>query len=371
MQGALDEFLVDKLYKNINLIDVGLFNALLPKKNSRDSNSCQLICPACWSHSAYHYFGSPSIACNICKKHTPLVYALKLVNDLSHESAAISLCSSIKLKIPEHLLKNTAKRAHHSKPIHKEKLEIKIVSVYQLLRDNLISHNNLVNELVKVGFTQELMKKAPLGYFEPSLENNSYQELVFDNAINGVAVPWFITKGKIFLWGYTGSLLKSAYTPFPTMKHFPPCHFYHPINKSNDFIIVVRDPILASLLIARKIPACAVGDENALNVCARLFSKYVGTIYVLTSQKDDFSEAIKKYNKNTLFVDADSTITLGPYFGAYYKRFVEWPVARLRDARSHSKAKAVYGLSDMLKQGVRFEEAVLKINDKFNLNIRF
>lgn len=376
---SLIEFVKAELYPKLNVYESGFLSPLL--LNARSAGGCfDLICPRCWSHSAHHYLGSSLVSCGNCNAQTSILDSMVLTGEYTLESAAEAICEYVgvypsgkkTLKLSEASSSSSIKLEKKNRPkkISCEKPEIKVPPAKLLshLRVWLKKDPLAKADLIKAGWSEALMLKAPIGKI------NSVQALrsiycgmlpldLYRSASkikSGIVVPWFISDSEVSLWGYSGSILNSAPSNISFATYdIPPCHAYHPVNKRHNWLVVVRDPLLASLLIARGIPCCAVGDSATLKSCVAWFAKAKSQLYILSSRDDDLFSDISKQNSKAINLDSNELISFGPYSGQYYKRFVDWPELRFKEVNKNtgSELEVIELLLKLLKSGLTLEQA--------------
>lgn len=376
---SLIEFVKAELYPKLNVYESGFLSPLL--LNARSAGGAfDLICPNCWSHSANHYLGSSLVSCGNCNVQTSIIDAMFLTGEYTHETAAEAICEfvgiypsgnkTLKPKAGSSSCTLKLQKYNRAKKNTSDKSEVKVppAKLLSSLRGWLQKDPQAKADLIKAGWSEALILKSPIGKI------NSVQALrsiycgmlplsLYRSASlikNGIVVPWFISDSEVALWGYSGSIQSVAPSniSFAT-KDIPPCHAYHPINKRQNWLVVVRDPLLASLLIARGVPSCAVGNSTTLKSCVAWFAKSKSQLYILSSRDDDLFSYISKSNSRSINLNSNELISFGPYTGHYYKKFVDWPELRFKEVNKKIglELEVIELILKLLKSGLTLDQA--------------
>ncbi|UMM06872.1 hypothetical protein MKR81_26795 (plasmid) [Vibrio campbellii] len=376
MNKKLREFVTGKLYAKLNLFDCKLLQELRPVLR-KDNISCELICPACWNHSAYHYFGTAIVTCTNCNEQTDLIAAMVATGEHTEETAVEEIAKKLSIVIPSYV--NPRKNPPEKKPIAQniQKEQISKIDAGWLvsqLRLWLTNDRDTVGVLEKCGWTKELLAKAPIGKlpspdalieaWDGRLPEGLFRSI--KDTKGGIVVPWFNGRNEVLLWGYEGSMLENEPKKFVFGESLLPCHIHHPVNRRNRWLVVVADPVLASLLIARGIPACAVGGNETVALCAKWFETSDKDVFVMSESSSPLFSEIVKHAKNAKPLKKVEPLAFGPYHGAYYKRFTKWPISRFQTPEVQLfNVKQVIGLlSTLLDAEMPLDEAIDVIKQK-------
>jgi hypothetical protein len=378
----LREFVTSKLYPRLNLLDCKLLQELRPVLR-QDNISCELICPTCWNHSAYHYFGSAIVTCTACREQTDLLDAMVATGAHTEENGVDEIANKLSVVIPSHVLnppKLSAKKSNTKKVKKEQKPKVDAAWLLSQLRLWLTNDQDAVCELEKCGWTKELLAKAPIGKLpSPDALINAWDGRLPDGLFQsfkgmkgGVVVPWFNGRNDVLLWGYEGSILESKPKRFVYGDSLLPCHIYHPVHRRNRWLVVVADPVLASLLIARGIPACAVGGDDTAALCAKWFATTDKDVFVMGETSSVMFSEIAKHSKYAKPLKKVEPLAFGPYHGAYYKRFTKWPASRFQAPEEEFfNVKQVIGiLSTLLDAEMPLDEAIEVIKEKTGYEVQ-
>ncbi|HBC3404954.1 MULTISPECIES: hypothetical protein [Vibrio] len=370
MSNRLNTYLSEKFYPLYKLTRNDLFNGLRPIEKS-DGKSCSLVCPSCWGNDAFHYFGTASIRCNSCHQHTTLVSALCLLDEVTEQEAAKRLLESAGFALPP-IVDITAEPHDKAETESKKSSAITTRWLLDQLRLWLKDNDDAIESLLSSGWEKELLFKAPIGYLPSS---RAIQNVVTDRLPtslyksvrkikNGIVVPWVLPNHDVFLWGYNDSLQQNQPSFDISIKPSSPCHLNHPVNLKSEWLLVVEDPILASLLLARRIPACAVGDESLSELSSKGLQGVKKSIFILAEADSVAVKNIQKYSPNAKVVEEVKPIAFGPYHGAYYRRFTKWHVSRFKKIATVvpnnvlSDEQIILMLSALVDAEMSFDEAV-------------
>ena len=380
MDKKLHNFIAEKLYPSLNIIEADLLQELRPAIR-KDKKSCDLVCPDCWNATAFHYFGTGSITCSSCMAQTDLLDALVATSVQSLESALETVLKKLSIVIPPEISGKPKPTKKAAKPVRTKPTTQKLAKVngswlLSQLRLWLKEDELAVAELEKCGWSADLISKSPVGYLpskkafteliDGRLPSGLYKSL---NTIDsGLVVPWFIGNTDVVLWGYSGSITTSSPAKVPLESLTIACHLHHPILKRHSWMVVVADPLLASLLIGRGIPACAVGDEQICPISSKSLAKVEKELYVIAEADSQMFKDIAKHSTKAKLLDNVTPLDFGPYHGAYYRRFCKWPFSRFKKLApaepTYSIQQVIGMLSAMLDAEVPFDDAVDVIKNK-------
>lgn len=349
MSNRLNTYLSEKFYPQFKLTRSEMFGGLRPVEKA-DGKSCSLVCPSCWSKEAFHYFGTASISCKSCLEHTTLVSALCMLEEVTEQEAANRLLESVGVALPPIV---DGSNTRHGNDVVESKRPPVVTTRWLLdqMRLWLKDNDDAIESLLSTGWEHDLLFKAPIGFLPSS---RSIQDVVTDRLpsslyksvrkINrGIVVPWVLPNNDVLLWGYNGSLQQTIPCYDSSIRPNTPCHINHPVNIKSDWIVVVEDPLLASLLLARRIPACAVGNTSLSEFSSKGLFAIRKSVYILAEPDSETVRHIKKVVPGARLVDEVKPIAFGPYHGAYYRRFIKWPVSRFK---KEAKVIANNDLSD-------------------------
>ncbi|HHY0525371.1 TPA: hypothetical protein ACVU4L_002030 [Vibrio parahaemolyticus] len=371
MLNRLNQYLSEKFYSTFKLTNSSLFHGLRPIEKN-DGKSCTLVCPSCWSNDAFHYFGTGSISCNNCHEHTSLVSALGMLNECTEIDAAKNLLQSSCLALPPAIFGAGGEKGTSADKASDKHATVTTRWLLEQLKLWLKANEEAVESLVMSGWDKELLFKAPLGYL-PS--GSAIQSVVRERlpislyksarAVNkGIVVPWVLPNNDVFLWGYRDSLQLGEPVNEKSIRPPTPCHMNHPINIKSDWLVVVADPILASLLLAKRIPACAIGDSTLSEFSCKGLKGVNKTIYIVAEKESMTVSHVLAHVPNAHVVDEVKPIAFGPYHGAYYRRFNKWPVSRFKKVEpvyptpALSNEQIIAMLSTLIDNEMSFVEAV-------------
>ena len=380
MDKKLHNFIAEKLYPSLNIIEADLLQELRPAIR-KDKKSCDLVCPDCWNATAFHYFGTGSISCSSCMAQTDILDALVATSDQSLESALETVLKKLSIVIPPEISGKPKPSKQAAKPVRTKPTTQKLAKVnggwlLSQLRLWLKEDEQTVVELEKCGWSADLISKSPVGYLpskkaftdliDGRLPTGLYKSL--DTIESGLVVPWFIGNTDVVLWGYSGSITTSSPAEVPLESLTIACHLHHPIHKRHSWMVVVADPLLASLLIGRGIPACAVGDEQICPISSKSLAKVEKELYVMAEADSQMFKDIVNHSPNAKLLDNVAPLAFGPYHGAYYRRFCKWPFSRFKKLApaepTYSIQQVIGMLSAMLDAEVPFDDAVDVIKNK-------
>lgn len=380
MDDKLHNFIVEKLYPALNIIEADLLHELRPKVRN-DAKACDLVCPECWNATAFHYFGTGSISCSGCRSQTDLLDALVATSGLSLEAALEAVLKKLSIVIPPEIRgnSNTARKVakcSNAKVTTKQQAKISGGWLLSQLRLWLKENEQAVVELEKIGWSGELISKSPIGYLPSKV---ALKELIdgrlpmglyksINEIESGIVVPWFIGATDVVLWGYSGSINTNSPAKVPYEKMTIACHLHHPIHKRHSWMVVVADPLLASLLIGRGIPACAVGDEMVSPVSSKSLAKADKELYVMAETDSQMFKDIARHSPKVKLIANVTPLAFGPYHGAYYRRFCKWPFSRFKKLAptepAYSHQQVIGMLSALLDAELTFDDAVEVIKEK-------
>ena len=161
-------------------------------------------------------------------------------------------------------------------------------------------------------------------------------------------MPWFVHKDDAILWGYSGNIMESEPNAYKLEISIPACHLHHPIHKRFDWMVIVEDPLLASLLIGRQIPAVATGPEAWWNKTVYSLKTVKKDLYVLDSPKGKLHKRLSNVVPKIKKTSPANPLAFGPYHGAYYRRFTKWPHSRYKelDAIVYSESEVIAELEN-------------------------
>ena len=374
MNSTVKHFLASTIYPRLHIVRCGLLSELLTKER-QDGRSCELVCPSCWNPDAIHYFGTGSITCNNCDAETDLCRALQEVTSVDEGEAISLLLRSVGVAPPSEIA-NLISSNEPARPsiVNASNSIRKIKTTYldrkwllKQLRTWMSVSNDSIDQLIQAGWTAELIDKAPIGFLAGSSELESMYIGKLPNMLykssqavgEGIVVPWFVGKDDALLWGYTGSLLTSSPAYFPINRKINACHLHHPIQRRSKWTLVVEDPLLASLLIAKQIPTVAVGERDWWQFTLDSLSGMKKDVYVLDNKAETLFLEVKKVLTRAKKTKMISPLDFGPYHGAYYRRFTKWPHSRytLKTVPKHSDREVIVELYRLLESGIPYSQA--------------
>ncbi|OMO33358.1 hypothetical protein BCT46_14835 [Vibrio sp. 10N.261.46.E8] len=365
------------VYPRLHVIKTNLLPQLLAKERL-DKKSCEVVCPECWNPDAFHYFGTGSINCNHCNTETDIIQALQSISEISENEAIEKVLSAVGLALPSNLQDRLTLQEANSESSNANDLRSEQRTTYldrkwllKQLRIWLSNSPKSLDQLIKAGWTEDLVRKAPVGFLPSTSELESLSEHKLPKNLyksslgvsGGIVVPWFVHKDDAILWGYSGNIMESEPNAYKLEISIPACHLHHPIHKRFDWMVIVEDPLLASLLIGRQIPAVATGPEAWWNKTVYSLKTVKKDLYVLDSPKGKLHKRLSNVVPKIKKTSPANPLAFGPYHGAYYRRFTKWPHSRYKelDAIVYSESEVIAELVKHLDSGISFDSAVSQV----------
>lgn len=365
------------VYPRLHVINTNLLPQLLTKERP-DRKSCELVCPECWNPDAFHYFGTGSINCTHCNTETDIIQALQSISELSETEAIEKVMSAVGVALPSNLQERPKESGKWSEGSNAESLSCELKTTYldrkwllKQLRIWLSSSPKSLDQLIKAGWTEDLVRKAPVGFIPSTSELKSVSvhklpKNLYKSSLaftGGIVVPWFVNKGDAILWGYNSNIMESEPNAYRLDINIPACHLHHPIHKRFDWMLVVEDPLLASLLIGRQIPAVATGPEVWWNKTIYSLKAAKKDLYVLDTPEGKLHKQLSSVVPKIKKIKPANPLAFGPYHGAYYRRFTKWPISRYKelDLRVYSESQVIAELVKHIDAGASFESAVSEV----------
>lgn len=374
MESNKKHFLASMVYPRLHVINANLLPQLLTKERP-DTKSCELVCPECWNPDAIHYFGTGSINCSHCNTETDIIQALQSISEISENDAMEIVLSAAGIALPSNFQERSKRQDSNSS--NAKNLNSELTTTYldrkwllKQLRIWLSSSPKSLDQLIKVGWTEDVVRKAPVGRLTSTSELKSLSEYKLPKNLykssqgvtGGIVVPWFV-KNDVILWGYSNDIMESKPIAYRLDISIPVCHLYHPIHKRFDWMVIVEDPLLASLLIGRQIPAVATGPEAWWNKTLNSLKTVKKDLYVLDSPEGKLHKRLSSVVPRIKKTKPANPLAFGPYHGAYYRRFNTWPHSRFKEleVRMYSESEVIAELVKHLDVGVSFTSAVSEV----------